>query len=52
MANWFNIINIQNITIFMLGFIIGRFWRVGKKIIKQINSEDNNLTKQANSVNY
>ena len=40
MVNWFNIINIQSILIFLAGFIIGRFWRLGKKIVKQINNEN------------
>ena len=40
MVNWFSIINIQSILIFIVGFTIGRFWRLGKKIIKQINNEN------------
>ena len=38
--NWFNIINIQNIIIFGLAFIIGRYWILGKKIIKQMKEQD------------
>jgi len=49
MANWFSILSFQNIVIFMLGFVIGRFWRVGKKIIQQMKQEDKN--KQTNSIN-
>lgn len=40
MANWFNIISFKNIVIFFLGFLIGRFWRLGKRIIKQIKNQN------------
>ena len=40
MVNWFNIINIQNILLLAVGFFVGRFWRLGKKIIKQIGNEN------------
>ncbi len=39
MTNWFKIISISNILIFVIGFLIGRFWRLGKKIIKNISKE-------------
>lgn len=39
MVDWFNIISFKTIVTFLLGFIIGRFWRLGKKIIKQINEQ-------------
>ncbi len=40
MSNWFSIINIENILILLAGFIVGRFWRLGKKLIAQINNQD------------
>lgn len=40
MANWFSILSISNILIFFLGFIVGRFWRLGKKMIKKIQEEN------------
>jgi len=40
MTNWFSIINIQNIALLLIGFLIGRFWNYGKKIIKMIKDGD------------
>ena len=39
MVNWFNIISFKNILILFIGFLIGRFWRLGKRIIKQVGKE-------------
>jgi hypothetical protein len=40
--NWFSVINIQNIILFGLGFIFGRFWNLFKKFIKFLNKENEN----------
>lgn len=41
MVDWFNIISFKTIVTFFIGFLIGRFWRLGKRIIKQIKEGDN-----------
>lgn len=39
MSNWFEIISIKNILLLLIGFVIGRFWRLGKNIIKNIKKQ-------------
>lgn len=39
MTNWFEIISIKNILLLFIGWVIGRFWNLGKKIIKNIKNE-------------
>ena len=39
MANWFEIISIHHIVLVLVGFIVGRFWRLGKKIMQKISDE-------------
>ena len=40
MNNWFEIIAIKNIILILIGWFIGRYWGIGKKIIKLINKEN------------
>jgi hypothetical protein len=41
MVDWFGVINIWNIFLLLLGFLIGRFWRLGKRFIEFISQEKN-----------
>jgi uncharacterized membrane protein len=42
MVDWFAIISIKNILLVGIGFIVGRFWRLGKKVYKQLLDEKQN----------
>lgn len=37
--NWFAIISLKNILLLLIGFLIGRFWKLGKKILGIIKNE-------------
>jgi hypothetical protein len=39
MADWFSIISLPNIFIFLGGFLIGRFWKVILKTIGFVKEE-------------
>ena len=37
---WFDILSIKNIALVLIGWVIGRYWNFGKKVIKMFK-EDN-----------
>ncbi len=42
MVDWFNVLSIQNILLFTVGFLIGRFWKLIKKTIRFMSGEIEN----------
>lgn len=40
MTDWFAIINIKNILLLTIGFVVGYYYRMAKIIIKKLKEQD------------